>query len=333
MAMRIKRTLDRVPGGMMLIPLLIGAAVHTLYPHAAETFGSFTAGWLTGASAILAVFFFCVGATIRFSATPYILKKGGALFATKVGVALAAGYIAALCLGQGMVAGGILSGLSVLAVVAAMNDTNGGLYMALMAQYGRKEDVAAYSVMSIEAGPFMTMLTLCCINWAGCAMPVFPWEKMLGAVLPMLLGMALGNLDEELREFLSRAVPVLIPFFAFALGAQLNLRDVAAASFTGVLMGVCVAVCTGLALWTTDQLTGGTGVAGLAAGTTAGNAAAVPAAIASANGAYGGVAPRATAIVASSVIVTAILVPLMTAWWAGRVARRSTRRRVCTETA
>lgn len=307
----------------MLIPLLIGASVHTLAPGAADTFGSFTAGWLTGPSAILAVFFFCVGSNIRLSATPYILKKGGSLFITKAGVGLVAGYVTALLLGQGMVAGGILSGLSALAVVAAMNDTNAGLYMALMAQYGRKEDVAAYSVMSIEAGPFMSMLTLCCINWAGCSMPVFPWEKMLGAVLPMLLGMALGHVDEDFREFLGRAVPVLIPFFAFALGAQLNLRDVAAASFTGVLMGVSVALLTGVALLMTDRLTGGNGVAGLAAGTTAGNAAAVPAAIASANAAYAGVAPRATAIVASSVIVTAILVPLMTALWAKRVARRA----------
>ena len=58
------------------------------------------------------------------------------------------------------VAGGALAGLSTLAVVAAFNDTNGGLYMALMGQFGQPRDVAAYTIMSIESGPFLTMVTL-----------------------------------------------------------------------------------------------------------------------------------------------------------------------------
>ena len=322
--MKIKRTLDRIPGGMMMVPLLLGVTVHTLFPGAEGTFGSFTGAMLSKSAplAILAVFFLCVGATIRFSATPYILKKGGALLLTKIGVAAVAGFVGAYFLGQGTVEGGVLGGLSVLAIVASMNDTNGGLYMALITQYGKKEDAGAYTLMSIEGGPFLTMLTLIAINAAGFAMPGFEWQKMLGAVLPLILGMILGNLDEDLREFLARGVPVVIPFFAFSLGAQMKFDDIWRASFTGVLMGLSVVAITGVALWTTDRLTGGTGVAGLAAASTAGNAATVPMAIVAANPAYREAALQATAIVASSVIVTAILVPLVTAWWAGRVAAR-----------
>jgi 2-keto-3-deoxygluconate permease len=65
-------------------------------------------------------------------------------------------------------------------------------------------------------------------------------------------------------------------------------------------------------------LTGGTGVAGLAAASTAGNAAAVPAIVAAANPAYKEAAVSATVLVAASVVVSAIVVPLVTAWWAGR---------------
>ncbi|SDO33992.1 2-keto-3-deoxygluconate permease [Paenibacillus sp. yr247] len=32
--------------------------------------------------------------------------------------------------------------------------------MALMGQFGKKEDVGAYSIMSLESGPFLTMITL-----------------------------------------------------------------------------------------------------------------------------------------------------------------------------
>jgi 2-keto-3-deoxygluconate permease len=60
-------------------------------------------------------------------------------------------------------------------------------------------------------------------------------------------------------------------------------------------------------------------VAGIAAATTAGNAAVVPAAIASIDPTYAPIAPSATMLVATSVVVTAILTPLATALYAKRV--------------
>ena len=134
--------------------------------------------------------------------------------------------------------------------------------------------------------------------------------------------MILGNLDRELREFLARAVPVMIPFFAFALGAGINLATVWKAGLLGLGLGLFVVVVTGIALWTTDRLTGGNGTAGLAAASTAGNAAAVPAIVAAANPAYKPAAASATVLVATSVVVTAICVPIVTAWWNRRMSRR-----------
>lgn len=316
--MRIKASIERVPGGMMIIPLLLGAVINTLFPNAAKTFGSFTGALLTGSLPILAVFYVCMGATIDFKSTPYILKKGGALLGTKLVVAALVGIIAGQFLGNGAVSSGLFAGLSVLAIVAAMNDTNGGLYMALLGQFGKKEDVGAYSVMSLESGPFFTMVTL---GVAGLA--AFPWQTLVGAILPLILGMVLGNLDKEMREFLGRAVPVMVPFFAFALGAGLNLTKVWQAGLLGILLGIAVVVVTGAALLLVDRLTGGNGIAGLAAASTAGNAASVPTAVAAANAAFAPVAAQATALVASAVIVTAILVPIVTAWWAKRIGVQS----------
>lgn len=318
MKLNLKRTMERVPGGMMLIPLLLGATIHTLFPNAASVFGSFTGALLTGPLPILAVFFVCMGATIRFRSTPRLLKKGGVLLFTKVGTAAVVGLIGSRLLGDRMIETGLFAGISVLAIVAAMNDTNGGLYMALMGQYGRSEDVGAYTVMSIESGPFLTMLTL---GLAG--LPSFPWQAFVGVVLPLTVGMILGNLDDELREFLARAVPVLIPFFAFALGAALDLTKVWQAGLAGITVGVGVVAITGTTLLLADRWSGGNGVAGLAASSTAGNAASVPAAIAAVNVAYAPIQARATVIVAASVITTAILVPLVTAWWHGRLNRNS----------
>ncbi|PZE21555.1 2-keto-3-deoxygluconate permease [Paenibacillus xerothermodurans] len=311
--MQLKRAIEKVPGGMMVIPLLLGASINTFSPHTGEYFGSFTGALFTGSLPILAVFFFCIGTTINFKATPYILKKGGALLLTKIGVAALAGIVATQLIGHDP-STTVLGGLSVLAIVAAMNDTNGGLYMALIGQFGKKEDAGAYSLMSLESGPFLTMVTL---GIAG--LSSFPWQTMVGAILPLLVGMVIGNLDKELREMFSKAVPAVIPFFAFALGAGLDFKKVAQASFTGLFLGIAVVIVTGAALFFVDKITGGNGIAGLAAATTAGNAAAVPAAVAAANPAYKEVAASATIMVAASVIVTAVLVPFIVAWYAKRI--------------
>jgi 2-keto-3-deoxygluconate permease len=313
----IKRAIERVPGGLMVVPLLCGAVTNTLFPDTPKFFGSFTGALFTGALPILAVFFVCTGASIDFRATPYILRKGGTLFAVKIGVGILLGVVFGKLLGESPVEAGMFAGISTLAIVAAMNDTNGGLYMALMGQYGQARDVGAYTVMSLESGPFLTMVTL---GVAGLA--AFPWPTLVGGILPLLIGMLLGNLDREMREFLSRAIPVMIPFFAFALGANLDLTRVWQAGLLGLGMGLAVVVVTGIPLYFADRLTGGTGVAGVAAASTAGNAVAVPAIVASANPAYAGAAAQATILVAACVVVTAITVPLVTAWTARRVGTR-----------
>lgn len=63
-------------------------------------------------------------------------------------------------LGEAPVTQGWFAKLSTLAVVAAANDANGGLYMALMNQFGRAEEAGACSVMTLESGPFLTMASL-----------------------------------------------------------------------------------------------------------------------------------------------------------------------------
>jgi len=66
------------------------------------------------------------------------------------------------------------------------------------------------------------------------------------------------------------------------------------AGFLGITLGVTVVAVTGIALVIADRLTGGKGIAVIAAATTAGNAAAVPAVISSIDHFYERIAPTAT---------------------------------------
>jgi 2-keto-3-deoxygluconate permease len=316
MQLPIKRTLQGIPGGMMIVPLALGCILANLWPNAPKFFGSFTGALFTGALPILAVFYVCMGATISLKTVPLVLSKGGVLLGTKIACGIIAGLILGRLLGEKPVTGGFFNGLSALAIVATINDTNGGLYLALMGQYGTSRDAGAYSIMSLESGPFLTMLSL---GVAG--LSAFPWQTLVGAILPLLVGILLGNLDGELREFFGRAVPALIPFFAFALGAGIDLGAVWKSGMLGIFVGLAVVIFSGILLFFADRLTGGNGVAGLAAASTAGNAAAVPLLVANANPAYKSAEPSATLLVSASVVVTAILVPLLTAWWSKRVTR------------
>ena len=311
--MQIKRSIEKIPGGMMLVPLFLGALCHTFSPGAGKYFGSFTNGMITGTVPILAVWFFCMGASIKLSATGTVLRKSGTLVVTKIAVAWVVAAIASRIIPEHGVEVGFFAGLSTLALVAAMDMTNGGLYASIMQQYGTKEEAGAFVLMSLESGPLMTMIIL---GTAGIA-SFEPHVFVLG-------GFARGNLDPELREFFSKAVQTLIPFFAFALGNTIDLTVIAQTGLLGILLGVAVIIVTGIPLIIADKLIGGgDGTAGSAASSSAGAAVATPVLIAEMVPAFKPMAPAATSLVATAVIVTSILVPILTSIWSRKVKARA----------
>lgn len=310
--MKIMKTMERIPGGLMLVPLFLGAIINTFAPNSAEYFGSFTGGLMTGTIPILAVWFFCMGAGIQLKSTGTILRKSGTLVITKIAVAWIVAIIAAQFLPEGGIQTGLFAGFSVLTLVAAMDMTNGGLYASIMQQYGSKEEAGAFVLMSLESGPLMTMIIL-----GSTGLAAFEPQVFVGAVLPFLVGFLLGNLDGDLRAFFSRATQTMIPFFGFALGNSIDLGVILDTGLAGIILGVLVIVVTGIPLMLADKyIGGGNGTAGIAASSTAGAAVANPMIIATMIPEFMPVAEAATALVAASVVVTSILVPIITAYWA-----------------
>jgi 2-keto-3-deoxygluconate permease len=91
----------------------------------------------------------------------------------------------------------------------------------------------------------------------------------------------------------------------------------------GILLGVLTTLFGGFFNIKADRLLGGTGIAGAAASSTAGNAVATPLAISQADPALAEVVAVATPLVATSVIVTALLTPMLTSWVAKRNQQRT----------
>lgn len=74
---------------------------------------------ITGTVPILAVWFFCMGASIKLSATGTVLRKSGTLVVTKIAVAWVVAAIASRIIPEHGVEVGFFAGLSTLALVPA----------------------------------------------------------------------------------------------------------------------------------------------------------------------------------------------------------------------
>lgn len=157
--MQIKRTIEKIPCGMMLVPLFWARCVtpfprrreilRLLYQRYDHRYGAYSGGLVL-----------LYGASIKLSATGTVLRKSGTLVITKILVAWVVAAIASRILPEHGVEVGFFAGLSTLALVAAMDMTNGGLYASIMQQYGTKEEAGAFVLMSLESGPLMTMVIL-----------------------------------------------------------------------------------------------------------------------------------------------------------------------------
>jgi 2-keto-3-deoxygluconate permease len=309
--MKILGAINKVPGGLMVVPLFIGMLINTFYPTLLKIGGFTEALSGIGYPTVLGMYLFCCGAKMTLKTAPRMLKRGTGILAAKVGMAVLIAYSVAKFLG------GEIFGLSTLAIMVAMSDTNGGMFLALTSAMGDEEDAGTYVPQSIETGPFLTMVFL-----VGAGLAVIPWLTIWSVVAPICAGAILGNLDDEIREFFGKREGIIVPFMAFTLGQNINLGSVLTAGIQGIILGVSVWVITGILCIFVDKWLGGSGIAGAAASSTAGNSAAVPKAVAMADPSYNAVANVATIQVAASVIVTAVLTPILTAWMYRRVQKQ-----------
>jgi 2-keto-3-deoxygluconate permease len=298
----------------MVVPLFIGMLINTFAPNLLKIGGFTQALSGDGYPTILGMYLFATGCKMTTRAAPRILKRGFGILFAKAGVAIA------IALPVAKFAGGNFFGFSTLALMVALSDTNGGMFLALTSVMGDKDDAATYVPQSIETGPFLTMLFL-----VGAGLANIPWWDMVAVVAPVIAGAILGNLDSDIRDFFGKHEPIIVPFMGFTLGQRIKLTSVIDGGLEGIALGLFVLVVTGAVCILADRLLGGSGVAGAAASSTAGNSAAVPTAIAISDPSYAAIAPIATIQVTASVIVTAILTPILTAFVYKRVQARRKR--------
>jgi 2-keto-3-deoxygluconate permease len=301
--MQILKGIQKVPGGLMVAPLICGAAVNTFFPGFFALGGFTTALFKNGALALVALFVLCMGAQLNVKQVGIPLYKGAVLTGVKFVIGVALGW------GVGKIFGpaGFI-GLTPLAIIAAVTNSNGALFCTLGSEYGDATDIGAISILSLNDGPFFTMIAL-----GATGLATVPFTALIAVIIPIFIGFLLGNLDEDFRKFLSQG-NMLIPFLAFALGAGLDFKLILKAGLPGFILGIACVVLTGLGGYYAYALFGGKKAIGAGIGTTAGNAVATPAALALVDPKLANIAGPATAQIAAAVIVTAIFCPMFVSY-------------------
>lgn len=301
-------TMQKVPAGLMLIPLVLGVLINSFAPEALRIGGFTQALFKDGALALIGLLIFATGAQITGSHS----GKGAA---TTTAVVLVCKTLipASVAIALGLLVGleGFL-GISILALLAIMGNSNGALWLAFAAEYGDERDAGAYVASAFDDGPFLAMIFL-----GASGLGEIPLLALVAAVVPFILGLIVGAVDREWTRVLDDVPNITIPFMSFAVGTGISLGTVLTGGLQGVFLGVAVVVFTGGLTYLGYRFVlrrGPKSGIGFAAGTTAGNAVAVPTAVAAADPSFLPFVASATAQTATAVLVTAILAPLVASW-------------------
>ena len=302
------RTMRRLPGGMMIVPLLLGVLMNNLFPEALAI-GSFTTAlFRDGTLVLIGLLIVATGAQITGS------SNGRSAIGTTLVVFMAktiVPIIAIIILGFGVGIEGMF-GVSILALLAIFGNSNGGLWLAFASQYGDARDQGAYVASAFDDGPFLALLFLGVSGLAN-----IPLMAMLAAVIPFFIGLFIGWVDKEWTAALGNVSSIVIPFMAFAVGTGISLSEVLTGGAAGIVLGIGVVLLAGGFTYLGYRFVlrrGNQSGIGFAGGTTAGNAVAVPAAVAATDPTFQSLVGAASAQAATAVLVTAILAPLVAGW-------------------
>lgn len=299
--------MKKIPGGLVIIPLVLAVIVATLFPQAFQVGGYVTALFYNGNAAMMGLFLILCGSTINVKQVGMPLYKGVALTGMKFLLGIAFGLIVGKICGPA----GFL-GLTPFVFIAAITNSNGSLYISLSSQFGDATDTGAISILSLNDGPFFTLVALGATGLAS-----IPVSALIATLIPLLIGFIWGNLDAGFRKACASAQPIITFFMTIAIGSKTDMKTILTAGASGIVLGV-ISVSTSVIFFYVFNLMlkkKDRNAMGAAIGTTALNSAMTPAAVAEADPTMARYTDMATAQCATASIITLFFCPFVTAFF------------------
>jgi len=296
-----------LPGGLVIIPLVIAVLLATFVPQAFQIGGYVTALFYEGNACMMGFFLIVCGSTINIKQVGMPLYKGVTFTAVKFLLGVAFGLIVSKVCGPA----GFL-GITPFVFIAAITNSNGSLYISLSSQFGNATDTGAISILSLNDGPFFTLVALGATGLAS-----IPLNSLIATLVPILIGFIWGNLDAGFRKACATAQPIVTFFMTISIGAKTDIKTIVTAGAAGIVLGLISAATAVVFFFVCNLLLPKKerNAMGAAIGTTALNSAMTPAAVAEADPSMAGYVDMATAQCATASIITLFLCPFITAFF------------------
>ncbi|MEY8291621.1 2-keto-3-deoxygluconate permease [Carnobacteriaceae bacterium 52-44] len=293
--------INKIPAGTLLVPMLVSALLFTIWPNL-FFIGGLTEEFFSGKNVgfIVGMICFVSGVSIDFNTLKLILKRQGVLSIAKIvmSILLSLGYIALF--GQE----GIF-GISALAFTVGINSVNGALYLSVVRDFGTKIDQAAFSIIGLLGIPVVPIF-IYSLQGEGS----FDWMPILSALIPVVFGMVLGNLDKGFVDIFGSGLKILIPILGWNLGQGMNLLLALQSGIGGIIFVGLFYILTSPLIFLDKKILGNDGVAAFAMNAVAGVSTAYPMLIARTNPFLMPFVTDATSQLLTAAILTAILTPI-----------------------
>ncbi|MCD8018593.1 MAG: 2-keto-3-deoxygluconate permease [Clostridiales bacterium] len=290
-----------IPGGLVLIPLIIAVVIATFAPQLFQIGGYVTALFYEGNSCMMGFFLIVCGSSIDVRQVGLPLYKGVVMTASKFILGVVLGMIVgALCGDAGII------GLTPFVIIAALTNSNSSLYISLSSQFGNASDTGAVSILALNDGPFFTLVALGATGLAN-----IPIMSLIATIVPLLIGFIWGNIDKEFRRVCATAQPIVTFFMTISIGAKTDVGTIITAGASGVVLGLVSALTAVVFFLVVNAFLPKKerNAMGAAIGTTALNSAQTPAAVGEADPSLESYVPMATAQCATASVITLFLCP------------------------
>lgn len=296
-----------MPGGLVIVPLVLAVILATICPQVFQIGGYVTALFYDGNSAMMGFFLIICGSAINVRQVGLPLYKGVTLTAMKFALGVAMGMlVGALCGDAGIL------GLTPFVIIAAITNSNSSLYISLSAQFGNASDTGAISILSLNDGPFFTLIALGATGLAS-----IPLDKLVATLVPLLIGFIWGNVDAGFRKACATAQPIVTFFMTISIGSKTDIKTIITAGASGIVLGLVSAATAVIFFFVFNLILPKKerNAMGAAIGTTALNSAMTPAAVAEADPTMEQYVDMATAQCATASIITLFLCPFIVAFF------------------
>lgn len=295
--------MKKIPGGLLLIPMLISAVFATFCPNLFYI-GGLTEALFTkkGINYIVALITFCSATSLDFKSLAKVLKKQGLMLLLKIILCMAFSLLFFKFFGETGV-----WGISLLSFVCVLASLNPSLYIALTKDYATKTDESAFGLLGLLCLPVFPIIV-----YSVAQSQAIDFSPIISTLIPLILGILIANFDKDFASIFKGSTTMLTPFMGWSFGTGINLIESFKSGLQGLVLVVIFYVLIALPIYLFEvKVLKSNGVSALGMSSMAGLTVSVPLILSQNSDYLASIAGTAASQIALGVVLTSVITPML----------------------